>query len=135
MKDFILFILLLFLLAILFGKAKKLKKEDLAKQYKVSRPTLKNWVQHFPGVIPPEKWKSKKTLTANEYSELTELWGSDSKYVLNKKQIVAILESNYKTVSENVKMNLEKIGITWEAWSSCSVFPPVISKRIVDTLS
>jgi len=51
--------------------------------------------------------------------------------VLSKGDICKLSESDYKTVSENVKLNFEKLGISIEAWENCSVFPPNVSKRIL----
>lgn len=125
--------LIIFVLCV-FLWSRKYKKDDLAKYYKVSRPTLQKWSLFFPHLIPAEKWKSKRIFTSEEYMKIKNTWGSDSGMVLSKKQIVQMAESSYKTVAQNVKINLDKIGITLDAWESCSVFPPVISKRILEVL-
>ncbi len=126
-------ILVGFYFFILF-KSQKKPKDELAKHYKVSKPTLIKWVRYFKCPLSLDQWKRKRKLTGFEMDRIKESWGLEPNQALSKKQIADIAESNYKTVAENVKMNLEKIGIRLEAWESCNIFPPVISQRILEIL-
>lgn len=88
----------------------------------------------FQNTYDEEVWKKKKTLSSFEVLNLKNVLGPDTSFVLNKRQIAERASSNYKTVAENVKNNLEKLGISLEAWESCNTFPPAISGRIIDML-
>jgi hypothetical protein len=134
MKNLLLWFLLIFILAICFASFddKKKKKGDLANYYNVTKPTLQKWVELFQCPISLNEWNKKRFLTSSEYNQMQFELGTD--VALNKKQIAERAESDYNTVAENVLMNLEKIGITKEAWESCSKFPPVIYNRILKVL-
>lgn len=124
--------LFILLLVTLFGKKKS--KQELAKEYGISRPTFGKWVTHFHIGCEKDEWKKRKILSPLEIASIKSSLGDDMSFVLSKKQIAELAESNYKTVKENVILNLDKIGISLEAWQSCSVFPPSVSKRILEVL-
>lgn len=113
---------------------RKENKNEIAKHYKISKPTLLKWVQYFPGKISLEEWKKRRKLTVWESSSMKHDWGVDPGMVLNKSQIADQSSASPKTVAKYVKENLEKIGLTQEAWDKCSIFPPAISQRIIDIL-
>jgi uncharacterized protein YxeA len=113
---------------------RKENKEELAKHYRISKPTLQKWVKYFHCEIPLEQWKKQRKLTVYQSSLIKHKLGDDPKMVLNKAQIADLSSASTKTVSSYVIENLEKIGLTKEAWNKCSVFPPAISQRIIDGL-
>ena len=84
--------------------------------------------------ISPKEWKSMRKLTNWEIASIKNIWGADPKMVLSKSQIADQASASPKVLAKYVKENLEKIGITEEAWRSLNVFPPVISQRIIDLL-
>ncbi len=131
---FILLIASLLIIACLWFFTQKETKEELASHYKISKPTLQKWVFYFQDKFSIETWKKLRKITKYESSLLKHQWGDDCKMVLNKSQIADLASTDYKTLSKYVKENLEKINISEEAWEKCSVFPPIISQRIINIL-
>jgi hypothetical protein len=130
---FVLIVILIFV--VVFGYfLRKVTKEDLANYYNVTRPTLQKWMWYFPTTIPFDEWKTRRKFTGFEAAGIKNVWGFDASMVLNKNQIAERAESNYKTLGENVKKNLTKIGLTEEAWEKLSVFPPFITERILNVM-
>lgn len=127
-------ILLLGVILFIFFITKKYNKDDLAKHFKVSKKTLARWVELLPNRIAFEKWKSMRKLDGLQYMEFQNLWDQEGYKSMNKEQLWRECGSNYETLAENVKMNLEKIGISIEAWNSLSVFPPSICCRILTVM-
>jgi len=125
-------LLVIVALCLLFDK--KHSKQSIADFYSISRPTLSKWMDLFQSDIKKDEWRRKRFLSPFEIQNIKDCFGIDSSLVLSKKQIAECAGSNYKTVAENVKNNLDKIGITIDAWDSCNAFPPVISSRILDML-
>ncbi len=123
-----------FAFVVLWWALSKTTKEALARKYGISRPTLQKWMRYFQNEINLEEWKKRRSLTEFEATRIQSLFGFDRDVVLSKAQIAERAESNNKTVSENVLLNLDKIGITRDAWKSCNYFPPVISSRILEVL-
>lgn len=107
----VVFLLVLALIA-LFNKKKS--KQELAEEYNISKPTLLNWMKYFQTEYEIDEWKNKRVLAPLEIAAIKATLGSDTSMVLSKRQIAQMAESDYKTVSANVKLNLDKIGITWE---------------------
>lgn len=128
---FILLIIVLFIAALFNGKE---SKQALAKFYNITRPTLLKWMKYFQHEIPLDEWQSKRSLRRLEVVGIKASLGYDTALILTKKQIAELSDSDYKTVSENVKRNLDKLGITLEAWESCNIFPPNISRKILELL-
>ncbi len=124
--------LFIFLLIAFFSKKKS--KLAIAMEYNISKPTLSKWVRLFQSEIDIKDWRKKRDLSASEVAVLKSCFGADQSYVLSKKQIAEMTGSNYKTVSAVVKLNLNKIGLTLDAWESCNVFPPNISRKIIEVL-
>jgi len=81
-----------------------------------------------------EDWKKKRMLAPLEIASIKSILGNDVTMALSKKQIAEMSQSDYKTVAANVKLHLDKIGITWDAWKCCNLFPPNVSRRILDAL-
>ncbi|OSZ79035.1 hypothetical protein CAP35_12530 [Chitinophagaceae bacterium IBVUCB1] len=128
---FILAIIVLFIAALFSGKE---SKQSLAKFYNITRPTLLKWMKYFQQDIPIDDWQQKRNLTRFEVIGIKASFGSDTSLILSKKQIAELSDSDYKTVAENVKRNIDKLGITIEAWESCNIFPPSVSKKILEML-
>lgn len=133
-NSFIILVFVLLILIFLSFFSQKENKDELAKHYKISKPTLQKWVQYFPCEIPVNAWKKMRKLTKYQSSLIKHKWGDDPKMVLNKGQIAEQASATPKTVAKYVMNNLEKIGLTQEAWDKCNVFPPEISQRIIDIL-
>ena len=124
---------LLALWALLFGK--KYTKKSLADFYGITKPTLAKWIQHFQSSITAEEWTKKRHLSSLEYSKLKQDFGTERDFVLSTALIADRSASTYKVVAKEVKNNLDKIGLSSEAWKYCSTFPPNISKAILSHLS
>lgn len=137
MKNSLLLILgILFVLVILcfiIGIQKE-NKEEIAKYYNITKPTLNKWVKYFPCAITFNAWITKRKITVFDSTCIKHKWGNDTSMVLNKSQIAELGSASNKAVTKCVMENLEKIGLTKEAWKKCSVFPPVICQRIIDLL-
>ncbi len=127
-------IVVLYFLAKRTPVKKFITKKQLADEYNVSKPTITNWIRHFQSEISVEEWNQLRTLTDEQALAFALTFGDDPEFVMNKEQLWRRLESNYKTLEENVIKNLGKIGITLEAWTSCSIFPPIISYKIIEAL-
>jgi len=135
MKNALLILVIVLIVTIsIFVLTQKKNKGELAVYYRISRPTLSKWVKLIPCEIPFKEWQKRRKLTVWEISMIKHQWGNDSKMVLSKKQLVELTSSDYKTLARHVKDNLEKIGLTLEAWEGLNEFPPVISQRIIDLL-
>lgn len=130
----ILFILLIIFLFIAALFSRKESKQSLAKFYNITRPTLLKWMRYFQSEIPIDDWQHKRNLTRLEVIGIKASFGSDTSLILTKKQIAELSDSDYKTVAENVKRNIDKLGITIDAWESCNIFPPSVSKKILEML-
>ncbi len=123
------------LIAIWFFSRKQ-TKEELAKYYRITRPTLKKWIRYFtPSNINPDEWDKKRKLLVYDTLKIKQEWGEDSAMVLTKSEIAKLLDSDTRTIGDNIKKFPQKYGITFEIWKSCQFFPPVICKRIIDGLS
>ena len=135
MKNLLFGFIFLFIvvLCIYFGTRKE-NKEELAKYYNISKPTLNKWVKYFPSAMTLKEWNKKRKLTGFESEGLKSHFGTNAGLVLNKSQIAEEGSACNKTLTKYVVENLEKIGLTEEAWKKCSVFPPVICERIIDLL-
>lgn len=149
MKNYLVWLILIFIAVFILGcfalfsdidtnteddGGSKVSKQILANKYAISRPTLKKWIEYFQNKWKIEDWNKKRFLTQSDVSELDIAFGNEYDLVLSKGQIAIRAYSDYKTVSENVIRNLDKIGITKEAWHSCNCFPPEITKRILEVL-
>jgi len=128
---FFLFLLLIVGFILFSSPTKKYTKEDLARYYKITKPTLGKWVQYFQSDIPFARWKKMRKVNSFEYQQLIAAFGEDQSGVMQKGQLAEKAESNYKTVRENIKRNILKIGITKEAWEKNNVFPPSISNKML----
>ncbi len=127
-------ILLVFIISFFILVSTRKSKEAIAKDYGITRPTLSKWIKFFQNEIPHKKWNEMRWLRYWDTVRLKQALGEEIEFVLSKKEIAKRCESNYKTVSDNVKLNLKKLGITLEAWESCSIFPPSITKKILEML-
>jgi len=135
MRDWIFgIIIFFFILLFIFFKDVKINKEEVAKYYNITKPTLNKWVKYFPCSMTPEQWKVRRKLTLLESELIKSHWGNEPDLALNKNQIADKGSACYKSLTKCVMENLEKIGLTEEAWKKCSVFPPVICQRIIDLL-
>ena len=112
----------------------KITKQSIASRYTITRPTLKKWIEHFQNELKIDEWTKKRFLTQADVLTLENSFGSDFSLVLNKRQIADRAFSDYKTVSENVVKNIDKIGISLDAWNTCSCFPPSVTFRILEVL-
>ena len=126
-------LIVLVILAVFIGIQKE-NKEEIAKYYGITKPTLNKWVQYFPCTISFDVWLTKRKLMVLDSSSIKYRWGNDASLALNKTELAERGSASKKVVAKCVLANLEKIGITEEAWRKCSVFPPVISQRIIDLL-
>lgn len=131
-KFLVAFVILIF--ALLFSRQKK-KKQDLANYYGITRPTLTKWILHFPCEEIQGDWKSKRFFTNLEFFVLQAHFGMNPTLVLSKNQIALNAGSNPKTVAANVLLNLQKCGLTEDAWQSLNIFPPKIAQSILNHLS
>lgn len=137
MKNFLELLLaglaILVIIAVILG-LKKENKEEIAKYYGITKPTLNRWVQYFPCTMTFDVWLTKRKLMVLDSSSIKYRWGNDVSMVLNKTGLAEHGSASKKAVAKCVLENLDKIGITEEAWRKCSVFPPVISQCIIDLL-
>jgi transposase len=127
-----LIVVIVFIIALLLWR--KLPKSTLADHYDISMPTLGKWVEHFDPTTDPDEWNRKRKLTVYEIGKIKEKFGEDETMALTKGEIAQRAESTPKTVAQEVKRNLDKLGLTLEAWNGLNRFPPKISKNILDHL-
>lgn len=134
-ESIIYIIIFFFVLFLALYRDEKKTKDGLAKFYNITRPTLSKWIKYFQCEESIDEWNKKRFISTSDETRLKQEFGYDGEMVLSKKQLADKATSNYKTVAENVKINLDKIGISLEAWESCNVFPPEVCKKILCVLS
>ena len=120
LEMFLSWLFILVFVILISSAAQKYTKQDVADHFAISRKTLGKWIELLPNSIPPKKWSFMRKITGMDFSSLKSRWDYEGFKTMNKKQLVAFCESTYEDLAENVKMNLEKIGITEEAWRSLS---------------
>ena len=127
--------LLLFVFFLCIIHNVKWSKQDIADSYGICRKTLNKWVKYSCPNIDNSYWLSKRKLNVLEMLSVSYQLGCPRQQKpLTKGAILKKCETLYKTVRENVALNLVKIGLTQTAYKNMDVFPPRISIRIVNLL-
>jgi hypothetical protein len=68
------FLLLIVVFAIALFLVKRISKEDIAKFYGITRPTLQNWVTFFPYGTSLSDWKKRRKFTSFEKGMMSSTW-------------------------------------------------------------
>jgi hypothetical protein len=124
-------IILSVILKVIFKK--KFSKATIAKQYKISKPTLDNWIKNFY----PEyykQWRKIRKLSGAQHFKLMEILGYDEEMVLNKEQMCDIFATSNKHLRKIINEKGDTIGIPIEVWNSCSIYPPCKTQKIQELL-
>jgi len=128
-------LILLFIIALCIIHNIKWNKQDIADSYCICRKTLNKWVKYSCPNIDNSYWLSKRKLNVIEMLSVSyQLGFPQQQKPLTKGAILERCETLYKTVRENVALNLVKIGLTPTAYKNMDVFPPRVSMRIVSLL-
>lgn len=135
-KNSLLIALILFV--ILFGTAflsrlnLKIKtKQDLADYYSITRKTLTKWVDHFTN-IDIEIFNKKRKIEFMEVRSLLNQLGhvnQDSK-VLTKKEIKQLCDTSDRVLRDQI--SIDHCGLSLETYKKMNIFPPKISKKILE---
>lgn len=116
---------------------KKTKKGEFRAQYNVDRDTFNNWIKYLCKDVFPDydAYLKIRKFTYVETVAMTAILGLGEGFSdlrsKNKKEIVEECESNYRSLRESVQKFPDKFGISYEAYSSMSVFPPRIAEAII----
>jgi len=129
------FIAIILIIAILICpeafKSIKVTKQELADDYDVTKKTLQKWVKNFTS-INYEYYLKKRKLNLLEYWDIKDELGDMDDYpTMTKKDILGKCETYYHTVRDNIKLNIEKLGFSCEAYKNTDLFPPRIAQKIV----
>lgn len=112
-------------------KTVKVTKQDLANDYGVTKKTLQKWVKNFTS-INYEYYLKKRKLNLLEYWDIKDELGDIDDYpTMTKNDILEKCETYYHTVRNNIKLNIEKLEISCEAYKNTDLFPPRIAQKIV----
>ena len=126
-------IIILFLIWIFWDY--KFSKQAIAELYGITKKTLNKWVRHLLGDSFIEFWNSKRKFTIRELKPFVELFGLpliDRSY--SKGEIKNECEMRYATLRENVFLNEENIGISYDTYRSLDIFPPKVSAAIIQVM-
>ena len=116
---------------------KKTNKGEFRAPYNVDGGTFNNWIKYFCEDVFPDydaylkirKFTYAETIAMTAILGLNEELGEHT--CKSKGQIVEECESNYRALRESVEKYPDKFGISYEAYSSMSVFPPRIAEAII----
>lgn len=129
------FFLCLFFILLCFAYNVKLTKQEIAEYYGVSKKTLGKWVEFCCPKIVSAKWEKIRKLNILEATIVLGSLGTREDYeVLTKGEILQKCETYYHTVRQNIALNVSKLGIDENAYSSMDKFPPKLSHKIVQML-
>lgn len=138
MGNFLEFLLTLLLIVVIFVfivfGGMIYNKKHVADHFGVSKKTIGKWIELLPNSVLKKEWVSLKVISGFDFFLLQLQWESHGLKSMNKEQIWRECKSDYQTLSANVKMNLEKIEISLEAWNSLSIFPPAVCERIISVM-
>ena len=131
----ILFFFIIFSLLFLYGI--KLTKRDLANYYGVCIKTLNKWILYFCPKINSEKWKQKRKPHPLQITYILDTLGTPSENKsLSKSDILEEVAAKYHKVPRNIfTRNIEKCIEVRENYLNIDIFPPNVSKYIVDRLN
>lgn len=110
----------------------KFTKQDLKEIYGVDHRTMKKWVHHLCPAFLVKGWDDpRKKMTALEFHALLFIFGDpEDTPVMKKGDIAGKCDSNTRTLKGVVMKNLEKLGLTEEAYKM-TFFPPFMGARLV----
>jgi hypothetical protein len=104
--------------------------------YGVDKRTFAKWVVHFcdPKILSMANFKNAKKLTDSQVAHIKEVFGDPKEFrVMSKAQIVDESGGHYGTLRKYIRTDPERYGITVEAFSKLSCFPPAVAHRIIKT--
>lgn len=108
----------------------KFTKQQIAEYYGITRKTLNKWFQFIPNSFEFEKIKSARKLTWWDFAIISIEFGrKEDQYPLTKGAIRAMCETRYATMRNCV--SLELCGVSKEAYKKIDIFPPTISRSLV----
>ena len=116
----------------------KIKKKILVNYYGVDKTTFRKWIKYFCSDIfsDHENYLHKRSITVVESIMIVSILGLKTTYpICSKKYIVEKAEGSYRSLKESIVQYPEQFGITEESYVSLRVFPPHISKLIIEQYS
>ena len=114
-------------------KAMKITKQEIADYYGISKKTLAKWIQLIPNILDYETYRQARSLSWFNFFEIRDQLGAiEYQKPLFKSTIKNICKTGYRTLRENISEMY--CGITREVYVQLNVFPPFISKKIIDHL-
>lgn len=112
----------------------KVGKQQLVKYYQVDKKTLNKWVYFFCSDIVNdyEDYLKKRKLNRALYNDIIDHLGKVNDHpIMTKKEIVKMAEGTYRSLRESIQKHPDDFGVTVEAFTSLSKFPPIICKQIL----
>lgn len=119
-----------------FKKTKKqILKSTLSSHYQVDRATFSKWLLFFCHdiFINKDTLKKRRKLTNEEVEKIKERLGEEPKFFW-KKDLIRIVETDYKTIRENIKKYPSIYRLSKDEYKSLSKFPPKVAQRIINGL-
>ncbi len=102
--------------------------------YGICRKTLKKWIEFcYPSLY--DDWDKIRKINLLQAFLIVEIFGHPEDYkVRTKKDLLEFCSTDYKTMSENVALNSKKFEIDSRFYLNLDVFPPNVSKKIVEVM-
>jgi len=109
----------------------KITKQAIADYYGICRKTLSKWIQYLSTSIKFEAYKAARKLTYLHFLIIQlDLGRKEDQHPLTKGAIESKCETRYQTMRECV--SLERCGISKETYKKMDIFPPNISRNLVN---
>ncbi len=107
-------------------------KSEIAGWYGVHRMTFNKWIKGFGKPIFPNYtlYLKRKHLYVSEVLWIMKTLGYEGQ-VYRKKELLELLETDYRTMQDNIRTFPQIYGISTTVYNSLSKFPPNIGQRIV----
>lgn len=116
---------------------KKTTKGEFRAQYSIDKKTFNNWIKYFCKDVFPDynAYLNIRNFTYAETVAMTAILGLGKEFnehkSKNKAEIVEECESTYSALRDSVKEFPDSFGITYEAYSNISIFPPRIAEAMI----
>lgn len=117
----------------------KVYKGVLIEKYGVNKKTFAKWMRwiYYQDEEKFQDYTKKKKLPKYEIDKIIAFFGEPTLTmpILTKGQIIKEQEGTYETLRGTVLKYSNKIGLSIEAYDALDIFPPLITKRILEHYS
>ena len=116
----------------------RVKKGLLIQYYGVDKSTFAKWIFYFCSEMYPDVtlYKEKRKLLIREIIAIVSILGiKDSNPIYTKGEIIKVAEGSYRSLRQSILEYPDRFNISIEAYINLRVFPPHISKLIIEQYS